>query len=229
MAKRIKFVFHLSLLLLTAVYCAVSADETFASMSFSETFLGGRTDSNRFDVWQDYTARFAFNLTTTGETATLYDAANILVPGSTQLPTHDESGFVLGAHSIDRATLNFTFSSSDSTAETIGIKAGIWDGNSTVWVGTYTLGNLITEILGVRKYADLSLNLVNLGYSQYLPDGRFVSFVIAPDLTGCTLNDFTVDRANLTMDVTPVPIPGASWLLGPGLAGLIGIRRRLGR
>ncbi len=29
-------------------------------------------------------------------------------------------------------------------------------------------------------------------------------------------------------DVAPVPIPGAGWLLGSGLLGLIGIRRRLG-
>ncbi len=43
--------------------------------------------------------------------------------------------------------------------------------------------------------------------------------------------DNTADRVNFGMlfypTVTPIPIPGAVWLLGSGLAGLISLRRRL--
>jgi hypothetical protein len=42
-----------------------------------------------------------------------------------------------------------------------------------------------------------------------------------PALLGANPVNYTANWAN-----TPVPIPGALWLFAPGLAGLIGLRRR---
>lgn len=39
--------------------------------------------------------------------------------------------------------------------------------------------------------------------------------------------DFNIDEAVLTVDATATPIPGAAWLLGSGLVGLMGIRRKM--
>lgn len=43
-----------------------------------------------------------------------------------------------------------------------------------------------------------------------------------------TLNLFDVEAGDLNADVaSPVPVPGAVWLLGPGLAAFVGLRRRI--
>jgi hypothetical protein len=43
---------------------------------------------------------------------------------------------------------------------------------------------------------------------------------LAPGFTGTTSDDFP------TSDTSPVPVPAAVWMFGPGLLGLIGIGRR---
>jgi len=45
---------------------------------------------------------------------------------------------------------------------------------------------------------------------------------LSPGQTG-TLEFLTTATANAS---SPVPIPAAAWLLGSGLAGLVGIRRK---
>jgi hypothetical protein len=66
----------------------------------------------------------------------------------------------------------------------------------------------------------------NLQFNQYLTYGGAVysdSFIGMPgaDPVPAAFGNF---GANL--DVTPTPIPAAAWLLGSGLMGLAGIRRR---
>jgi hypothetical protein len=217
---------NISLVPLLLLFLAAGAGEARASLSFSETFLGGKSDGNYFDVWQGYTARFAFNLTTTGETATLYNASNNQ-EGSPRLPTHDETSFVPNTNRIDAAGLSFTISSSDLARETVNIRSALYDGNRCLKEQTYTLGSWWTEVSGQRKYADLNIDLLALNLGQYLEDGRFVTLVIAPDTPSPLANDFRIDTASLTVDATPTPVPAAAWLLGSGLVGLVGIRRRL--
>lgn len=61
----------LVVLLVTA--CLIqTAPETHAA-SFTETFLSGEADGDYFDVYEGWSARFAFNMTTEGETAILFD------------------------------------------------------------------------------------------------------------------------------------------------------------
>jgi hypothetical protein len=209
-------------------FCLLSAlmltgNEARAAV-YQETFLGGGRDGTYFDVYQDWTARFAFNLATPGETATLYDNHGTQQQQST--PTTDEIRFVPYNTSITSAVLGFTFSSSDQAMERVTIKTGFSDGNSTLWIGDYTLGNIITDLLNLREYGELKLDLIGLGYRSFLEDGRFVSFVIAPDFSQCSLNDIRIDMADLTVNATPTPVPAAAWLLASGLFGLAGLRRR---
>jgi hypothetical protein len=60
----------------------------------------------------------------------------------------------------------------------------------------------------------------------------YFSTLVAPgqSATFTVYTDNTQDRVNFAMlfypTVTPIPIPGAIWLLGSGLLGMIGLRRR---
>ncbi len=62
------------------------------------------------------------------------------------------------------------------------------------------------------------------------------------DLLGFTINQITLSlndmeqsdnfvriKTTLTVDATPTPIPGAIWLLGTGLLGLVGFRRKINK
>jgi hypothetical protein len=217
------------LVLLSVLLFLGGAGEARASLTFSETFLGGKTDGVYFDVWQNWNAKFIFNMTTSGETATLYDNHNNQV-GLPLPPSLDETRFVPNVHRVDAATLGFTFSSSDPQPETVLVRTGFWDGNTLLREETYNLGNYWTLLTGNRKSADLTLDLVGLNLRQYLEDGRFVTLVIAPDLSRCiSTNDFRIDTANLTVEATPVPIPASVWLFGSGFVGLIGIGRKVRR
>ena len=85
------------------------------------------------------------------------------------------------------------------------------------------LGQGINNLLGSLSQYSLAGTL--LGYGSFAPDGS--SF----DVTVGTL-DATGIRSLLCEDCTETyvkatPIPGAVWLLGSGLVGLVGLRRRM--
>jgi hypothetical protein len=68
---------------------------------------------------------------------------------------------------------------------------------------------------------DGDMGLGTLGYAGYSweDDGSGVMYWgVAPNAGFIT--------EDLTVAVAPVPVPAAAWLLGSGLLGLIGIRRR---
>ncbi len=199
-----------------------------AVAGFSETFLGSGTDGDFFDVWEGWSARFAFNMTAPGDTATLFNASGGQI-GSVRFPTRDETGFIPGFNRLDAANLGFTISSGDLARDTVRIRSGFYDGNECLLEQTYTLGSWATALNGQRKYADLTMDLLALGLGQYLEDGRFITFVVAPDTPSPLSNDFRIDMATMTVEATPVPLPAAFWLLGSGLAGLAGIKRISGR
>jgi hypothetical protein len=192
---------------------------------FSETFLGGKYDANYFDLHETWKARFAFDLTGWGDTAKLYDGSDALQ--DTKYPTNDER-----AYKVDKfyppflAGLNFTFSSEDARREAVKIRAGFYDGNTLITEKIYDLGYWAQGEGYVREYADLHINLDNEGLLSYLADGKFVSFVIAPDNNLAWENDIRIDRANLTAKANPIPEPASLSLLGLGLLGLVGLRKK---
>ena len=85
--------------------------------------------------------------------------------------------------------------------------------------------------LGVdAKYADIPYYLP--GTTTVNPDWTLVNQVLAGSLTpGANIaqfEDYRLNIATLTVNYTPaaVPVPGAVWLFGSALAGLIGFRRK---
>ena len=63
----------------------------------------------------------------------------------------------------------------------------------------------------------------NYGTNQ----GQFVGFLEStPDIKYLTLTDNYIGITDLTTEATPTPIPAAVWLLGSGLFGLVGLKRK---
>jgi hypothetical protein len=58
--------------------------------------------------------------------------------------------------------------------------------------------------------------------APYLQTGSNIIAIHGADAGGC---EWLAFNGNITTAPTATPIPGAVWLLGPGLAGLIGARR----
>lgn len=79
----------------------------------------------------------------------------------------------------------------------------------------------------ISYLADQNFDLTTLasGQSVYNTPLQFTSLTNGP---GGTSDPNTVYSFGANMDVTPTPIPAAAWLLGSGLMGLAGIRRRQG-
>jgi len=83
------------------------------------------------------------------------------------------------------------------------------------------------DSLGV-EYTDYSYNITNDGlgldflfYDNPVYQDEAVTFVIYTDNTKAEQTWF-----NISFNPTPVPIPAAAWLLGSGLIGLVGLRRK---
>lgn len=58
-------------------------------------------------------------------------------------------------------------------------------------------------------------------------DGRFLGIALnSPEISYFTLSNSYVVLTDLRYSETPVPIPGAAWLLGSGLLALVGLRKR---
>ena len=98
-----------------------------------------------------------------------------------------------------------------------------YSGNYTLSAGTtywLVLHDSVSQKIAYTAY-DLSTSLV-MNYGASLPE-RYNNFETPnpPNITYWTIEDGPTIFA-----VNPVPIPGAVWLLGSGLIGLVGIGRK---
>jgi len=110
------------------------------------------------------------------------------------------------------------------------VGGGAWTSYTSqlINVGTTENGGRTLVSLGIGSdvnnliYSALSMQF--LGENSNLPN-HFDSLIINWTDTLYTKVDF-VGNANGVDNLSPVPLPGAVWLLGAGLIGLVGVRRK---
>jgi hypothetical protein len=102
----------------------------------------------------------------------------------------------------------------------------------TYYVGATLYAGLIngTSTTDFDSFASFSQgeSPIFFNYINYLGNAYGISATNSLAFPASTLSsvDYTIG-ANI--DVTPVPLPAAAWLFGPGLVGLVGARMRLRR
>lgn len=174
---------------------------------YTETFLGTTSDSNKVTLNSKQTpsdyATFVFDLTSAGGTAAKDGAvmANAL--------TTDSTTFIANSK-ISNAVLTLSFGTLPSGAK--------------YSIDLYDIANGVTATKAfdtVTNYAQpISLN----SYLSQLSDGKIL--VKVTNASTAKDKNFDLNQVKLDVTATPVPLPAAGLLLGSGLAGLIGIRRK---
>jgi hypothetical protein len=125
---------------------------------------------------------------------------------------------------------------SDATLGTIQLSGGATGALPSVTINNSTNYNDYFQAVTFGKTFNFSLNLSNSpGSSFYLAflDTTGVNPLLTTDSVNgyATIIDVNTNGAALTnlsnqVTATPTPIPAAAWLLGSGVMGLAGIRRR---
>jgi hypothetical protein len=89
-----------------------------------------------------------------------------------------------------------------------------------------TYASSATETNGLFAYGTSTSTLTDNWSVQYGPNGNNFSNLLGTDPYSYNFNASITTAVRNGINVTPTPIPAAAWLLGSGLLGLVGIRRR---
>lgn len=146
-----------------------------------------------------------------------------IAPGSELSFSFDTTG-VISLGSATSAKLTLDFSSTDPNAHAA---LTIADGNL---IGGMTFSGLAATM--VDNSASLLTGLNDdglLNVAVYAPPTSTNMFFV-PGYGSFTFttngSPFAVENATLEVTGSPVPVPAAAWLLGSGLAGLLGLKRK---
>jgi hypothetical protein len=134
---------------------------------------------------------------------------------------------------------NFYYSDIPLTMPVADILAGssFYSGGQTTSCQTYSSGNLAGALpmppADCGVYAAAQLDLVGLTFQNY---GSYIGFsgVNSSDTRSLVFTQSSGEHANFqgdydsvqTYNISSVPLPGALWLFGSGLLGLVSIMRR---
>ena len=179
---------------------------------FTETFLGTPIDATSVtlngqkNTASDY-ATFAFNLAGSGGVATKNGAS---ISGAL---TEDSTNFIpiSNPNIIQSAVLKIYY----STTQTAPFSIQLFD----IINGAVQSTLLFPAINNYTSGSDIDLT----NYKSALLDGSiFVKFQNT-NSSGNSSKNISLDQAQL---IVTTPLPGAAWLLGAGLIGLVGARRK---
>ena len=180
-------------------------------VTFSETFLGTPDDKTSVTINDSSSYYFYFDLTSAGSKSGSYYLKNDKgTKHYISISSDDAKGFIPGAYSeITSAVLSYTFYDSDKKSDPVTMSIGGSDPNITLLNDTLTL---------YKDYATGSLPIT----ASFLNDGKLEIIVSEPD----SGSNIKLQNLNLTVQAQTAPLPAAGLLLGSGLIGLIGIRRK---
>ena len=141
---------------------------------------------------------------------------------------------ISGLESVDLAGFDLDVSFDDSVLDFTGytlydelgaIPADAWDlSNGDDGFGTINLAEM-SWLWDLSGQSD-SFTLATLTFEGLEVGCSDLTFTYA-DLSDDWGDVITIDSlGDGSVDVNPVPLPGAVWLLGSGLAGLVGLKRR---
>jgi hypothetical protein len=92
--------------------------------------------------------------------------------------------------------------------------------SSTITVTAYNLGGTQVDVRSVPVPSDDIYEAMDISFS-----GIQVHKLVVADSSGT--KQFGIDDVSSNVIGASVPIPGAVWLLGSGLVGLLGLRKRM--
>jgi hypothetical protein len=159
----------------------------------------------------------------------------------------------VSAHNVDLGDFSFSGNGFDSNQQVLHYDADPWKGFFTLtatntgtqnWTdfhfGIFSVGSDVSHVY--FQGGDPTSSNGPVQWTATPPSGSsgatldliFTNLVIPNQSVTLTVyTDNTQDHVNFGMlfypTITPVPIPGAVWLLGSGLVGLVGLRRTKSR